>query len=131
MSLQAFVWAIRTLTILAAGAFWLLVTFLDPDVVGVYGTVLFYLLGSLLLFGFIYLSIIGTYRLLFGDEKAVHCLGIVVRQTALLLLGLISLLVLYKNNLWFWWSILLVAAFVLLLEFTLRALPYQSKQAGN
>lgn len=120
MSLQAFVWAVRTLTIVVAGAFGLLIYFLDPDIAGVYGSILFYLLGGLLIFGIIYLALLGAYRIFFGDEKAVHTLGSTARQAFLLLLGGMVAIILTRNNLWYWWSILLVAAFVLLLEVTLR-----------
>lgn len=120
MSLQAFVWAVRTLTVVVAGAFGLLIYFLDPDIVGIYGSILFYLLGGLLVFGITYLILLGAYRIFFGDEKAVHTLGSTARQTTLLLLGGIVALVLVRYNLWYWWSILLVAAFILLLEVTLR-----------
>src|SRR5690349_1550883 len=120
MSLQAFVWAVRTLSVIVAGAFGLLVYFLDPDVVGIYGSILFYLLGGLLIFGITYLSLLGAYRIFFGDEKAVHTLGSTARQAFLLLLGGAVAVILIRNDLWYWWSILLVAAFVLLLEVTLR-----------
>ena len=120
MSLQAFVWAIRTLTFLVAGAFGLLIVLLDPDLVGIYGNILFYLLGGLFFFGLSYLVLLGTYRLLLGDERVVHLLGTAARQAALLVLGGSIILWLNQNNLWYWWSILLVAAFLLLLEMTLR-----------
>lgn len=120
MSLQAFVWAVRTLTLLALGALGFLISFLDPDAVGMYGTLLFFVLGSLSFFGLSYLGILGMYRLFLGDEKAVHYLGSIVRQSALLLVGVVALLLLFQNMLWYWWSALLVTAFVLLLEFTLR-----------
>lgn len=120
MSLQAFLWAVRTLSLIVAGAFGLLLYFLDPDTVGIYGSILFYFLGGLLMFGILYLSILGTYRIFLGDERAVHSLGGVARQAALLLLGVVLALIIFRNNLWYWWSILLVLAFVLLLEVTLR-----------
>ncbi len=120
MSLLAFVWAVRTLTIVVAGAFGLLLYFLDPDIVGIYGSALFYLLGSLLFFGISYLLILGLYRMVLGDEQAVHLLGVTARQTSLIFLGAVAALILVQNNLWYWWSILLVTALVLLLEVTLR-----------
>jgi hypothetical protein len=120
MSLQAFVWAVRTLSLIVAGAFGLLLYFLDPDTVGIYGSILFYFLGALLLFGVLYLSILGVYRIFLGDEQAVHYLGGVARQAGLLLLGIILGLIILQNDLWYWWSILLVFAFILLLEVTLR-----------
>ncbi len=129
MSLQAFVWAVRTLTAVIAGAFGLLVYFLDPDIVGIQGNILFYVLGFLLLFGISYLSILGSYRILLGDEKAVHFIGAATRQSALMLLGGICALFLFRNNLWYWWSLLLVTAFILLLEVTLRG--HSKKNISN
>lgn len=131
MSLQAFVWAVRTLSAVIAGAFGLLIYFLDPDIVGVYGVILFGILGGLLVFGITYLSILGVYRILLGDEKAVHLLGVTVRQSALVLLGGIAALFLFQNNLWYWWSILLVAAFLLLLEVTLRGVSKNSQSISQ
>lgn len=120
MSLQAFVWAVRTLSLVVAGAFMLTLSFLDPDSIGVYGSILFFLLGGLLLFGISYLGILGFYRIFLGDERAVRLLGVTTRQAALVLLATALSLILIKNNLWYWWSILLVVAFILLLEVTLR-----------
>lgn len=122
MSLQAFVWAVRTLTLLTAGAFGLLVLFLDPDVVGIYGSILFYLLGGLLFYGVSYLFILGACRILFGDEKAVFSLGTTARLAGLVVTSGALILILIQNNFWYWWSVLLVVAFILLLEFTLRAI---------
>lgn len=131
MSLQAFVWAIRTLTFMVAGAFGLLVYFLDPDIVGVYGSILFYILGALLLFGISYTSILGIYRILLGDEKAVHLLGVIARQALLVLIGGTVAAVLFRNNLWYWWSSLLVAAFLLLVEVTLRGNTKKTSQESH
>lgn len=122
MSLQAFVWAVRTLTLLTAGAFGLLILFLDPDVVGIYGSILFYLLGGLLFYGMSYLFVLGVCRIFFGEEKAVFFLGATARLAGLAVTSGTLILTLIQSNLWYWWSVLLVAAFILLLEFTLRAL---------
>lgn len=128
MSLRAFVWAILTLTILVAGAFGLLVSFLDPEVVGIYGTVLFYLLGGLLFYAISYLVIIEVYRLVLGDERAVFFLGAAARFAFWLLIAGALLLLLIRNNFWYWWSILFVFAFVLLLEVTLRAFQKKTEE---
>ena len=129
MSLQAFVWAIRTLALLAGGAFWLLVTFLDPDGVGIYGTILFYLLAGFFLLGVCYLAILGLYRIFLGDERAVQYLGGAFRQAFLLVAGMVVLALLFQYQFWYWWSILLVTAFVLLLEFTIRSLFYPPEKS--
>jgi predicted permease len=123
MSLQAFVWAVRSLTFLAAVSLGLLVTLLDPEVVGVYAAVLFLLLVTFVVWGVLYLLLLGGYRLILGDQRTVERLGGIFRQTLFIALGLMLSVLLHKWHLLYWWSLALVVAMVFLLEFTFYRAP--------
>lgn len=120
MSLQAFVWAIRSLTFCVAIAFGLLVSLLDPSVVGNYGNVLFYTVGGILIFLVLYLVAIGLRRIFLGDERAVLLLGSALRQAVIITFLLLAILFLWKYHLLYWWSSAFLIAFGLLIEFSLR-----------
>ncbi len=120
MSLQAFVWAIRSLTLCVAIAFGLLVSLLDPSVIGNYGSILFYTVGGILVFLILYLLVIGTQRIFLGDEKAVLLLGNALRQAVIITFLLFLILFLWKYSLLYWWSGAFVVVLGLLVEFSLR-----------
>jgi hypothetical protein len=122
MSLQAFVWAIRSLTFCVCLALGALLFLLDPSVIGWYGDVLFYTVSSILVFLFLYLLNIGARRIFCGDERAALFLGSALRQAIIMTALVFGGLFLWKYNLLYWWSILFELAFGLLLEFTVRAL---------
>jgi hypothetical protein len=122
MSLQAFVWAIRSLTLCVCLAFGALLFLLDPSVIGWYGDVLFYTVSSVLVLLFFYLLNIGGRRIFFGDEQTALFLGSALRQAVITTALVFGGLFLWKHNLLYWWSILFELAFGLLVEFTVRAL---------
>jgi hypothetical protein len=120
MSLQAFVWAIRSLALCVGVALGALLLLLDPSVIGWYGDVLFYTVSSVFVFLCFYLLNIGTRRIFFGDERAALFLGSALRQSIIMMALIFGGLFLAKNNLLYWWSILFELVFGLLLEFTFR-----------
>jgi hypothetical protein len=121
MSLQAFVWAIRSLAFCVGIAFLALLLLLDPSSIGWYGDVLFYTVVSTLIFLCLYLLNIGTRRIISGDERTALFLGAALRQSVIITMLVFGTLFLWKQGLLYWWSMLLGAAFGLLLEFTFRS----------
>ena len=120
MTLQSFVWILRSLVLLSGLVFGALIITLDPDIVSWYGAVLVYVLGVILGYGIFALAVVGGYRLGFGDQAAAFAIGAALRQAFLVTLLCVGLLFLYKLGLLLWWAILLLVAVCVLLEFSLR-----------
>lgn len=120
MSLIAYIWAVRLLTGIVFITLGGVIFFLDPETIGPYAEILFFSVAGFLVFGLSVLLVTGLYRMTGGDEATLKYLGSALRQAFLLTLALFALYFLWRVGLLLWWTGALLAAFILLLEMTLR-----------
>lgn len=113
-------------TLVAWGAFWLVITYVNPETAGTLGFTLFYVA--------IFLGVTGTFTLLgfawryfrHRDEPLYRHVSISFRQGIFLALMLVIALFLQQQGLLTWWNLILLVLGVSLLEFGLlsvRRLP--------
>jgi len=129
MNLKQYLILMTVGTALAWGAFWAVITYLNPQDVGVLGLVFFYLS--------VFLSVTGTLTLLgfawrrFRNHNEVlfRHVSMSFRQGALLALMVVGILFLQHNELLTWWNIALLILGLTLLEFfwlSVKRLPPDS-----
>ncbi|MFA5993480.1 MAG: hypothetical protein WC823_00810 [Parcubacteria group bacterium] len=116
MSLAAYIWGIRILTVLSLGAFVFVVKFVDPDAAGLIGKVLFYLSVFFFLSGFFNLFLLRLRRRHVNAENAFSNIGLSFRQGILLSLFSVGLLILQSFRVLIWWDGLLLLAGVFVVE---------------
>ncbi|KKP58868.1 MAG: hypothetical protein UR60_C0001G0026 [Candidatus Moranbacteria bacterium GW2011_GWF2_34_56] len=116
MSLKAYIWSLIFITFLALGA-WLFVLFnIDPYESGIIGQIFFYLSFWIFLMGF-WMNILLWLRIKFlGGETAIETMSLTFRQSFLLALMIILIIVLNAYGYFTWWIGLLVVAGIFLAE---------------
>ncbi len=126
MSLKHYLIWMALGTVVAWGAFWGVVNYLDPESAGTFGLLFFYvsiflsLAGTLTLFGF------GWRYWRHPDEVLFRQVSISFRQGSLLGVLVVGVLFLQANQLATWWNLSLLVIFLTLLEFfwlSVRRLP--------
>lgn len=121
MSFSVYLWGIRLFTFFALIAFLGVVIAIDPDTTAGVGRGLFFVSLLAVLVGISTLSVTWAYRRAFGDNRAVHYLSSTFRQ-ALLLSGYVLGIVFFQySGILTWWDALLLLAFILLIEFSIRS----------
>lgn len=116
MKLKAYIWGIRSITLLSVLALGAIVYLVDPTSSGKIGVGLFYLVIFFSLSGIFNLSLLGLRRHFIGDELAAENVGISFRQGLLLALFIIGILVLQSYRMLVWWDAVLVFGGAFLIE---------------
>ena len=122
MSFSAYIWGICLFTLVSFSAWLGIVLAVDPLEAGPSGIVLFFASFFAFLLGILTLFITQAYRFALGEASAVFHIGGAFRQAFLFALFGTALLVFQYLRILTWWDSLLLLAFILLLEISLRAL---------
>jgi hypothetical protein len=115
MTLKSYLWGMRISLILSLAAFGLVIYYVDPQHSGLIGQFLFYLTLFLLLVG-LFVLILSKLKGIAKSEKSHMQMGIIFRQSVLLSLLSILLLILQNLRTLTWWDGLLAIAGILLIE---------------
>ncbi len=116
MTLKAYLWGMRIMTLISLAAFGAVVYFFDPESSGFIGKILFYSVLFFLLSSFFNLVLLFFRRKMLGTDAAFLTVGLSFRQSLLLSLLCIGLLVLQSFRMLVWWDGLLVLAGIFLIE---------------
>jgi hypothetical protein len=116
MSLKAYIWGIRIVTLLSLGAFVCVVKFVDPDAAGLVGKILFYVSVFFFLSGFFNLLLLFLRKRKANAENAFSNIGLSFRQGILLALFSIGLLIMQSFRVLIWWDGLLLLAGIFIIE---------------
>ena len=116
MTLRAYIWGMRTVTLLSLLALGAVIFYVDPENSGLIGIVLFYLAAFFVLSGIFNLCLLFIRRKLLGDELVAENIELSFRQGMLLSVIVLAILILQSYELLVWWDILLVIAGVFLIE---------------
>ena len=116
MTLKAYIWGIRIVTLFSLIAFVSVVKLVDPDSSGVAGKILFYLSLFFVLSGFFNLFLVWLRKRTINQENAFSAVGLSFRQGILLALFAIGLLILQSFRVLIWWDGLLLLAGIFIIE---------------
>jgi hypothetical protein len=116
MTLKAYIWTWRLLSLLSLAALILVINYTGPDDYGVMGKIVFYAVLGLFLTGFFSLIMLFIRRKTLGEEAAGKNARLSMRQGMLLGILAVALLVLQSFRMLVWWDGLLVVAGVFLVE---------------
>lgn len=116
MTLKAYIWGMRFLTLLFLLAFGLVLFYIDPENWGNIGKLIFYLTLFLLLTGLFNLFLLFFRRKIISDDETLEKINFSFRQAVLLALLATSLLMLQSFRMLVWWDGLLVVAGIFLIE---------------
>ena len=116
MSLKAYIWGVRIVTILSLGAFVLVVNLVDPEGSGLVGKILFYVSIFFFLSGFFNLLLLRLRKRNVNAENAFSNISLSFRQGILLALFSIGLLVLQSFRILIWWDGLLLMFGIFIIE---------------
>ncbi len=116
MTLKAYIWGMRFVTLFSIVALISIVLYLDPGTSGLAGKALFYSALFFTLSGFFNLFFLRLRRSITTEETAFHNAGLSLRQSILLASLCIGLLILQANRVLVWWVGLLLLAGIFLIE---------------
>lgn len=116
MTLKAYIWLLRLLSLISLAAWILVINYLDPNASGTPGRLLFYSTLGIFLSGLFGLFLLFIRRKTLGEETVRENVGLSLRQGILLSLLIICLLILQSLRMLVWWDGLLVVAGVFLIE---------------
>jgi len=116
MTLKAYIWGMRFVTLLSFGVFVLVVNFVDPDSTGLAGKLLIYLSLFFLLSGIFNLMLLWLRRRAVNAETAHSNISLSFRQGTLLSCFAIGLLILQSFRVLIWWDGLLLLAGIFIIE---------------
>lgn len=116
MTLRAYVWGIRLVTLLSLAAFVAVLKFVDPDSAGIVGKVIFYVSLFFALSGIFNLFLLWLRKRFMNSDTAASSIGLSFRQGNLLALFVIGLLVMQSFRVLVWWDGLLLLAGVFIIE---------------
>jgi len=116
MTLRAYTWGIRIVTLISLIALGAIVIFVDPQNSSWIGLALFFLAAFFGVSGIFNLLLIFARRKLLGEELAADSVGLSFRQGSLLAAIILGILLLQSFRVLAWWDALLVAAGVFLIE---------------
>jgi hypothetical protein len=117
MTFKAYIWGMRIVGLLALSAWGAVIMFIDPKNSGWTGIAIFYLTAFFSLGIIFNLFLVFIRRKLLGTKMAVQSAGLSLRQGMLLAMLAISILILKSLGFMAWWTVLLVAAGIFLMEF--------------
>ena len=116
MTLRAYIWGMRIITLLSLIALGAVITYVNPENSGVIGIVLFYLVAFFVLSGIFNLILLFIRRKLLGNELAAKNIELSFRQGILLAIIVLGVLILQSYQMLIWWDFLLLIAGVFLIE---------------
>jgi len=116
MTLRAYIWGMRIITILSLVALGAVIAYIDPESFGMLGIALFYLVAFFVLSGVFNLILLFVRRKLLGDELAAKNIELSFRQGILLAMIVLGILILQSYQMLIWWDVLLLIAGVFLIE---------------
>lgn len=116
MTLKAYIWGIRIITILALAAMAAVIFYVDPQKSIPLGIILFYLVLFFAMSGLFNLSLLFIRKKLLGNEAAALSVGLSFRQGILLSFTILGILILQSYRMLVWWDALLVVAGIFLVE---------------
>jgi hypothetical protein len=116
MTLRAYIWGMRIVTLLSLVALTAIIVFVDPQNSAWVGLVLFYLAAFFSLGGIFNLILLFIRRKLLGEKLATESVGLSFRQGIFLAVIILGLLALQSFRILVWWDALLVVAGIFLVE---------------
>ncbi|PIP27726.1 MAG: hypothetical protein COX30_00370 [Candidatus Moranbacteria bacterium CG23_combo_of_CG06-09_8_20_14_all_39_10] len=116
MTLKAYIWGIRLVTLLSFGAFVFVVMLVDPDSTGLAGKLFFYFSLFFVLSGIFNLFLLRLRKKSVNAEAAHYIIGLSFRQGILLACFAIGLLILQSLRILIWWDGLLLLAGIFIIE---------------
>ena len=116
MTLRAYLWVVKIVTLFSFIALILVVYFIDPEKTGWAGKTIFYLVLFFALSGLLNLILTKLRKIWGGEETVILNIVLSSRQSAILAAILVGLLFLQGLRILVWWTGLLLAACVFLLE---------------
>ena len=116
MGIRFYIWATRFLTFVFLVAFVFVITYIDPEISGIWGKIIFYASFFLAVSGLLNLFLLFVRRKMMDEEMAAANAALSFRQGVLLAMLAIGLLILQSFRMLVWWDGLLVAAGIFLIE---------------
>ena len=116
MTLRAYIWGMRVITVLSLCALGAVIAYIDPESSGAFGAVLFYLVSFFVLSGIFNLILLFIRRKLLGNELAAKNIELSFRQGILLAITILGILILQSYRMLIWWDVLLLIAGIFLIE---------------
>lgn len=116
MTLKAYIWGMRIITLLLFVALGVVIFYIDPNESWPIGVVLFYLIVFFALSGFFNLILFGIRKKVLGNELAAESVGLSFRQGILIAMIILGIMILQSFQVLIWWDALLVVAGVFLIE---------------
>lgn len=116
MALKTYIWALRLLSLFSLIGFYFVAIYVDPEVSGVPGKVVFFLSLGFSLSGLFSLFLFFLRRKTLGEDTAWNNANLSLRQGILLSFLVLGLLVLQSFRILVWWDGLLAVAAVFLIE---------------
>lgn len=116
MTLRSYLWVVKIVTLFSFIALSLVVYFIDPEKTGWAGKTIFYLVLFFALSGLLNLILTRLRKVWGGKEAVVLNIGLSSRQSALLSMILVGLLILQGLQVLVWWTGLLLIVGVFLIE---------------
>ncbi len=116
MTLRAYIWGMRVVTLLSMAALGAVIVYVDPQSSAWIGLTLFYLAAFFSLGGVFNLLFLFLRRKLLGEDAAADSVGLSFRQGILLAVIFLGILILQSFRMLVWWDALLVVAGVFLIE---------------
>jgi len=116
MTLKSYIWGMRLLTLFSFTALGLVINYVDPEKSGVVGKVLFYLVLFFFLNGLFNLILLWIRKRALGKESLSLNISLSFRQSTLLSLFVVGLMILQSMRILIWWDGLLLLAGIFLVE---------------
>lgn len=116
MTLKSYLWGMRLVALISLAALAFVVFYVDPDTSGAIGKVIFYFVLFFAFSGILNLFLIFSRRKIMGSETALATIGLSFRQSILLSLFVVSLMVFQSFRMLVWWDGLLLAAGIFIIE---------------
>jgi len=116
MTLKSYIWGMRIVTLFSIIGLVLAVLQVDPETSGLIGKVLFYIILFFALSGILNLMLLWLRRNWTTSETAYANVGLSLRQSMLLALLAIGLLIMQSFRVLVWWDGLLLLAGIFLVE---------------
>ncbi|MFA7319819.1 MAG: hypothetical protein WC022_04475 [Parcubacteria group bacterium] len=116
MTLRAYIWGIRIVTLISFFALGAIIVYIDPQNSAWVGLALFYLAAFFGVSGIFNLLLLFIRRKLLGEELAADSVGLSFRQGILLAVITLGILIMQSFRVLVWWDALLVAAGAFIVE---------------